>query len=675
MWRRVLVVGAFQVLVLGGAVANAPDTYFVAPDGDNGNPGTKEKPYATLERARQRIAQILDWGMPAGITVFVREGTYYLPDGLEFGPRDSGAETHPLTYKAYPGETPTLVGGIRLTDWQPYQGAVWQCAIPDGAEPLQVFENGRRLTLARTPDEGYFHLEKPVEGGEREAFVYREGDLDPEGWDIGNASVFIWPGHDWFSHTKPLAAVDAATHTLTMGTKDGYAMNPGNRYFVQNVLALLDRPGECCIDRIGRKVYVWPRQTPIEEQTIVISTAENLIRIQGEGPDKLVENIHLEGMDLSIANGDLVKMSGAGNCSVQYCLLENARSCGVLVEGHAQGVRIYGNLIRFQGHHGVSLQGLPPGQPDVNKYHTVANNHIHHCGRLVGHGYGVRISQSGFNKVLFNHIHHMPRYATTIKGVRYQVLRKQVEGVTWENRHDFLHSRNNVLAYNHIHHVNQDSQDTGAMESWGPGRDNVYDHNLIHDVGNTTFNLQMGMYLDDATDYFTVTNNIIYGVVGTGGVTCVYAKGIGNTFTNNIFVVSRGMSVGISSLFMADERADHHEYTRNIFCFQNPGAAIYDFYNWSDDRVAVSDHNLFWNPQGELRMAGKGPAKTYEQWRAILDNQYDQHSVVADPLFVDAPNHNYHLKPDSPALALGFKDIDTSRIGLKDDFPARFERE
>jgi hypothetical protein len=44
-------------------------------------------------------------------------------------------------------------------------------------------------------------------------------------------------------------------------------------------------------------------------------------------------------------------------------------------------------------------------------------------------------------------------------------------------------------------------------------------------------------------------------------------------------------------------------------------------------------------------------------------------------LFVDPANRNYHLKPESPALKLGFKDIDTREIGLKADYPARFERE
>ena len=47
----------------------------------------------------------------------------------------------------------------------------------------------------------------------------------------------------------------------------------------------------------------------------------------------------------------------------------------------------------------------------------------------------------------------------------------------------------------------------------------------------------------------------------------------------------------------------------------------------------------------------------------------DARTEFADPKFVDRQNHDYRLKPDSPALALGFQEIDTSQIGLKEDFP------
>lgn len=824
--------------------AAAPDTrpespppadFYVAPSGSDQWSGRRpearadhrEGPFATLARARDAVREQIAKGLADDVTVLVRGGTYCLKDGLALGPEDSGTAEHSITWAAYPGEVPVLVGGVAIEGWTPWKGRIEVAPIPDGAEPNQLFEAGRRLDLARTPETGYLKVEQAATGDEGHAFVYRQGDLNPDGWDLADARVFCWPTNNWFTVEVPIASIDAATRTVTLSRGVG-AIRAGNRYVVRNVLALLDQPGEAHIHLKGRKVYVWRRKAALPADAIVAATAPHVLAIEGKPPDRLVRNVHFRGFGFTVARGHVVQMAGVEDCSVRFSTIENGGACGVRVTGHAQRITLYGNLIRENGHHGVALAGHGPGGPDVNHHNVVENNHIHHCGRLIGHGYGVEISQSGFNRVLHNHIHHMPRYAATIKGVRYQVLCEKVQGVTWENHYDFLHGRNNLLAYNHIHHVNQDSQDTGAMESWGPGRDNVYDHNLIHDCGNDEFDLQSGFYLDDATDYFTVSNNIVYGIVGTSGNQPIYAKGIGNRITNNILIVGPRNADAIRSFFMAQERCDHHEYTRNLIVFEGadepprgafgPGVgnihgagttlawkvdvpadgryvlwmryaalnkpygrdnlggrttmqadddppvtldnlpdtggwgvqawsraatialkkgtrtltwknvqggglnwdafalatdpawqprgvdlkapaaghhlvvvqaethlarddqrsrrAIYQFDNWSDDRVSVSDYNLFWAPAGgPLVMKGGAAAGTLDHWRTLLGGRFDAHSVVADPMFVNLAGRDFRLKPGSPALKLGFEPIDTSRIGLKKDFPARFEKE
>ena len=44
---------------------------------------------------------------------------------------------------------------------------------------------------------------------------------------------------------------------------------------------------------------------------------------------------------------------------------------------------------------------------------------------------------------------------------------------------------------------------------------------------------------------------------------------------------------------------------------------------------------------------------------------FDQHSLLADPLFVDAQKGDFSLQPESPAFQLGFRPIDLSQIGLQ----------
>lgn len=57
--------------------------------------------------------------------------------------------------------------------------------------------------------------------------------------------------------------------------------------------------------------------------------------------------------------------------------------------------------------------------------------------------------------------------------------------------------------------------------------------------------------------------------------------------------------------------------------------------------------------------------KARDDLRAARAVGAEPHSVVADPLFADRPGPDFALEPDSPALKLGFKPIDMSRIGLR----------
>ncbi|MFO8006968.1 MAG: right-handed parallel beta-helix repeat-containing protein, partial [Candidatus Brocadiia bacterium] len=76
--------------------------YYVAtfPDGSDENPGTFERPFASLERAAEVAG--------AGDTVFVRGGLYSVERRVEI--QGSGEPDRWLTFTAYPGETPVLDG-------------------------------------------------------------------------------------------------------------------------------------------------------------------------------------------------------------------------------------------------------------------------------------------------------------------------------------------------------------------------------------------------------------------------------------------------------------------------------------------------------------------------------------------------------------------------------------
>lgn len=92
-------------------------------------------------------------------------------------------------------------------------------------------------------------------------------------------------------------------------------------------------------------------------------------------------------------------------------------------------------------------------------------------------------------------------------------------------------------------------------------------------------------------------------------------------------------------------------------------------------RVSEADRNVFYNAH-KGNEVGFGSGKTFstaqksltlDEWRQTYG--FDRASVVADPGFVDPARRDYTLKPGSPALALGFTNIDQASIGLTADFP------
>src|SRR5258708_22254247 len=81
--------------------------YYVSPTGSDGNLGTLQKPFATIQRAQEAVRR-----KPG--PVLLRGGTYYLAKKLVFGAEDSGSRAAPVVYQAYGQEQPVISGGVRL---------------------------------------------------------------------------------------------------------------------------------------------------------------------------------------------------------------------------------------------------------------------------------------------------------------------------------------------------------------------------------------------------------------------------------------------------------------------------------------------------------------------------------------------------------------------------------
>jgi hypothetical protein len=120
------------IMVLMLVVDARANTVFVSPLGEDTNPGTKQKPVASLERARDTL-RAMPKNRPRKI--ILRGGTYRVSRTLTLGLDDSGTDQAPVVWEAAPSETVRLVGGMRLTDWRPVEDTAVQARLsPEARE-------------------------------------------------------------------------------------------------------------------------------------------------------------------------------------------------------------------------------------------------------------------------------------------------------------------------------------------------------------------------------------------------------------------------------------------------------------------------------------------------------------------------------------------------------------
>ena len=94
---------SFQTLAAAGTLKA---DFYVSPAGKDDNPGTIEKPFATLSRARDAVQELKKTKTDSDITVLIRGGTYTLKETVVFGLADSGSKNQSIHYAAYPREEP-----------------------------------------------------------------------------------------------------------------------------------------------------------------------------------------------------------------------------------------------------------------------------------------------------------------------------------------------------------------------------------------------------------------------------------------------------------------------------------------------------------------------------------------------------------------------------------------
>ena len=570
--------------------------------------------------------------LPKPATVVLRGGTYFLPEPLVFKAEDSG-----VTYAAAPNEKVVVSGGRRLTGWT-VDGGLW--TVKTDLRFNQLFIDGKRRTRARTPNEGSFFtvdgeitLDKPAK------LKYREGDLRAEWAERGDVEVIAL--QKWAEIRMPIRAIDAAARTATLsGDCFKWIVEQNARYWVENAPELLDAPGEWYLDRKSGVLSYKP--LPGEDPTkveAIVPVMNQIVRIDG------ARNLGFNGISFSHADWAIgpkgfsdsqaaiefpgaIWAQGAVGCSFENCAVSHVGGYAIDFGRGCKDNRIVRCEVTDIGAGGIRIgeTSLRKDDADRTTGNSVTDCHIHDLGVCFPAGVAIWVGHSSKNTFAHNHIHD-----TYYSGF----------SIGWSWGYGPSGAQENVIEYNDVHHIGRSMlADMGGIYTLGTCTGTVIRNNVFHDVWSSTYG-GWAIYFDEGSTGVVAENNVAYRCK-SNGFHQHYGKD--NTLRNNIFALSQEAQIART------RKEDHFtlRFERNIVYWKE-GKLLSG--NWDGDQFRW-EKNLFWNPGGTKGLP--------DAWK---EKGLDKDSVIADPLFVDPDKGDFTLKPDSPALKLGFQPIDVSKVG------------
>jgi len=275
--------------------------------------------------------------------------------------------------------------------------------------------------------------------------------------------------------------------------------------------------------------------------------------------------------------------------------------------------------------------------------HTVNNSKVIDGGHVFASGCGIFVQQSSHNTVIHNEVAELSEI-----GISFG----------WDWDYDPTTANNNIASFNYIHDLGRyELSDMGGIYTLGISPGTIIQNNVIHSVYTYDYGA-WGIYPDQASSNMLIRDNIVFDTKAAG---FHQHFGVNNTVVNNIFAFGgEGRSDGAILTDPNTGYKNSFTFNMNIVYLTNGSLFAGDFNPSTNPiREYYFDNNVYWSPNNaKLVYPGN---RSLQQWQSQA--KQDVNSVIADPLFVNPTNRNFALQPNSPATKLGFKAIDTSKVG------------
>ncbi|MDD6484945.1 MAG: S-layer homology domain-containing protein [Clostridiales bacterium] len=697
---RMMKAGNFQ-----GPGTDAPDVsnlYYVSNDGKDTNDGTIGAPFKTLEKARDKIREIISAGEypEGGITVCLRDGDYVFDKSFELGAEDSGTKESPIVYTSYPGETARITGGARLlfSQFEGISADMGQKLIDktaakkvlqldlnkagitelgrlsrrgfliaeSGVLPqAELYIDGSRMQLSRWPNSDWAGTTEIVRSGARsqkgvlEGAVYKIDYDRPTKWKTNINEIYTSGvlGPNYFYGYFPIEKIEPGQITLKEGSVTSYYSKHFIRY--ENVFEEIDAPGEYYIDRISGMLYLYPPENFNENTDIRLSQLEENL-ISGSN----VSNVTFKNIKLDAVRAGGVRVTGAKNFVIENCEVSGAGTNGIYISGTDCIVK--NSIVHDIGSTGISING-GDYENIVSSGNVVENNHIYKAAQIE------RSYQSGITvgfksvgvTVRHNEIHDMPHAAVIIYGPNHRIEYNNIYDAVKEF-HDMDAIYLNVYQY-----------------PWE--RNVIIRRNYIHDLGQQSFTERQmnvaGIRSDNNGNGLVVEENIFsnIGYQNANGIRGVCAQGIENVIKNNIFINTSGTYEGAHTYNPDAKWNLDSETVKPIYeqwkiyspkySEQNPEVAhFFEHHFAAYEKNNIFKDNVIVNIEFPLGTANMTPSSQGFMASEQLVDASGNMVTKDDPGFEDYNNKDFTLKDDSEVFAQisGFPKLDFKNMGIED---------
>ncbi|MBQ2676974.1 MAG: right-handed parallel beta-helix repeat-containing protein [Clostridia bacterium] len=471
--------------------ADGGNIYYVSQaTGRDDNPGTKERPFASIGKGKSQLK--------AGDTLIVDSGIYR--ENIVFYEQNGTADA-PYTIKGAEGAEAIITTYDPVqTKWTQYDGNIYKTTLPNKPDVNHAlwYTEGefKNLVEARWPniDADNVLLQEraiaKVGTGQNGIYDY----MLPAG-DWTGAKVYTWTGREvdqYVSFTRTIATYSEEDQlTFDSPVNDGgdlYTPQAGVWYYLTGALCGLDVAREYFYNNETGELYVlMPDGEKPEVDEIWVQARKDAFDYYG------CSYINLE--NLTIIGGGVGVDSGSNHCTMDnvdvfYCnFFDNADGYTTLQKAY-NGNHFHGDYNTWKN--SEIAYTMTSGIMIAGNHNTVTNCYIHDINWAGGYNSGVFVEGAKAGNVISHN---------TLKRSGRFLIYFTYDGYDSE-------IRDTIIEYNDVSESDYLTYDGGCIYMYHRAAVNsVIRYNWVHD---TDINGSCGIYLDNGTSGMQVYRNVVW---------------------------------------------------------------------------------------------------------------------------------------------------------------------